>query len=262
MRTKSAARWLLLLIVPMVLLAGCALAGAGVIEPDVPIVTEPQPAQEAMVEEVSILILESWPVQIRVLASGYLSDAVTEIGDVQTTVDGDTILIRIYTTRDPEAMGAQVLTPFELSIPLDYAELGLEPGTYTVDVNGVQETLVLDANMMGADATEPQMGLAIVEEVTIVVETSPAEVNVVASGYLNDAATELDIVEITMEGDVIAIRIYTTRDPEVMAAQVLVPFELSTPLGLAHLGLEPGTYTVDVNGVQETLLIDASMIGD
>jgi hypothetical protein len=42
-----------------------------------------------------------------------------------------------------------VLTPFELSIPLDYAELDLEPGTYTVDVNGVQETLVLDANMLG-----------------------------------------------------------------------------------------------------------------
>ena len=264
MRTKITARWLLLLVLPMVLLAGCAFVRAGTIEVDV---SEPQPAQEAMVEEVSILILESWPVQVRVAVSGYLSDAVTEIGDVDITVDGDTILIRIYTTRDPDAMGAQVLTPFELSIPLDYAELGLEPGTYTVDVNGVQETLVLDAGMMGAEATEPEEPLmsepqmqAIVEEVSIVVET--AQVNVVASGYLNDAVTELDIVEIRAEGDVIEVRIYTTRDPEAMGAQVLVPFELSVPLDPAHLGLEPGTYTVDVNGVQETLVLDASMLGE
>jgi hypothetical protein len=259
MRTKITARWLLLLVISMVLLAGCALARAGVVEPDVP---EPQPAQEAMVEEVSIRVLESWPVQIQMVISGYLSDAVTEIDDVQIMVDGDTILVRIYTTRDPEAMGAQVLTPFELILPLDYAELGLEPGTYTVDVNGVQETLVLDADMMGAEATEPQMGEAIVEEVSLVVETSPAQVYAVAKGYLNDAVTELDIVEIRAEGDVIVVRIYTTRDPEAMGAQVLVPFELSVPLDPAHLGLEPGTYTVDVNGVQETLVLDASMLGE
>jgi hypothetical protein len=146
MRTKITARWLLLVVLSMVLLAGCAFVRAGVVESDVP---EPQPAQEAMVEEVSIRVLESWPVQIQMVISGYLSDAVTEIDDVQITVDGDTILVRIYTTRDPEAMGAQVLTPFELNIPLDYAELGLEPGTYTVDVNGVQETLVLDVSMLG-----------------------------------------------------------------------------------------------------------------
>jgi hypothetical protein len=150
MRSKSTARWLLLLVLPMVLLAGCAFVRAGTIDADAPLKAEPQPTQEeAMVEEVSIRVLESWPVQIRVAVSGYLSDAVTEVGDVDITVDGDTIFVRIYTTRDPEAMGAQVLTPFELSIPLDYAELDLEPGTYTVDVNGVQETLVLDANMLG-----------------------------------------------------------------------------------------------------------------
>ena len=146
MRIKSVARWLLLFALPLAMVAGCALAQADSAAPE-PSLGEETYDRLAIVEEVSILILESWPVQINVEARGYLHDAVTVLDIVEIRRDGHRIGIRIYTTRDPEAMGAQVLTPFALTIPLDYAEL--EPGAYTVDVNGVQETLVIDEGMLG-----------------------------------------------------------------------------------------------------------------
>jgi len=97
----------------------------------------------ASVDEIEILILESFPVQINVIASGNLSDPCTEISEVLQKKEGNTFFITIKTYRSP-GFCIQVLAPFEEIIPLEV--YGLPAGTYTVDVNGVQATFDLEVD--------------------------------------------------------------------------------------------------------------------
>ena len=86
----------------------------------------------AKVEEIDMLTLESFPVQIFVIARGYLPDPCTEISEILQKREGDTFFITIKTYRPPGAC-IQVLAPFEKIIHLEV--YGLPAGTYTVDVN-------------------------------------------------------------------------------------------------------------------------------
>jgi inhibitor of cysteine peptidase len=95
----------------------------------------------ATVEKIDILTLESFPVQIFVIASGYLPDPCTEIYQINQEREGNTFFITIKTYRSP-GFCIQVLAPFEEVIPL-YV-YGLPAGTYTVEVNGVQGTFDLE----------------------------------------------------------------------------------------------------------------------
>lgn len=88
----------------------------------------------APVDEIDILILESFPVQVYVIASGNLPDPCTEIFEINREREGNTFFITIKTYRSP-GFCIQVLAPFEEIIPL--VVYGLPAGTYTVDVNGV-----------------------------------------------------------------------------------------------------------------------------
>ncbi|MBA7498083.1 hypothetical protein ES704_00817 [subsurface metagenome] len=95
----------------------------------------------ASVDEIDIFILESFPVQVQVIASGNLPDPCTEISEVLQEREGDTFFITIKTYRPP-GFCIQVLAPFEEIIPLEVYEL--PAGTYTVDVNGIQATFDLE----------------------------------------------------------------------------------------------------------------------
>ena len=97
----------------------------------------------APVDEIDILILESFPVQINVIARGNLPDPCTEISEVLKEREGDTFFITIKTYRPP-GFCIQVLAPFEEIISLEV--YGLPAGTYTVDVNGVQDTFDLEVD--------------------------------------------------------------------------------------------------------------------
>ena len=95
----------------------------------------------ATVEKIDILTLESFPVQIFVIASGYLPDPCTEIYQSSQEREGNTFFITIKTYRSP-GFCIQVLAPFEETIPLEV--YGLPAGTYNVEVNGVQGTFDLE----------------------------------------------------------------------------------------------------------------------
>ena len=97
----------------------------------------------APVDEIDILILESFPVQINVVAKGNLPDPCTEISEVLHEKEGNTFFITIKTYRSP-GFCIQVLAPFEEIIPLEV--YGLPAGTYTVDVNGVQAAFDLEVD--------------------------------------------------------------------------------------------------------------------
>ena len=126
----------------LALLAGCGPGGEPTATP-LPSSGDERPVPgTAQVDSVEILILESFPVQIHVLAKGHLPDSCTTIDQITEEQDGATFRVTITTARPEGEMCAQVLTPFEETIPLDV--YGLAAGTYTVDVNGVTGTFTLD----------------------------------------------------------------------------------------------------------------------
>jgi len=88
----------------------------------------------ANVESIDILTLESFPVQIHVIAEGYLPDGCTEIDEVNTEREGNVFNINITTKRPKDAVCTQAIEDFEKTIPLDVQ--GLKAGNYTVNVNG------------------------------------------------------------------------------------------------------------------------------
>ncbi len=125
----------------LALLAACGPAGEPTATTPPSGGDEPPVPGTAQVGSIEILILESFPVQIHVLAKGQLPDSCTTLDQITQEQDGDTFRVTITTAR-PEEVCAQVLTPFEETIPLDV--YGLAAGTYTVDVNGVTGTFTLD----------------------------------------------------------------------------------------------------------------------
>ncbi|MGD2050022.1 MAG: multiheme c-type cytochrome [Chloroflexota bacterium] len=70
------------------------------------------------------------------IVEGNLPDSCSTIDSIEQTVDGNTIEITISAVRPPDVLCAQVLTPFSEEVILETE--GLEPGEYTVDVNGGQ----------------------------------------------------------------------------------------------------------------------------
>ena len=134
-------RWLegvSIAMVLIVLVAGCRIAGANGTPTSAPPIHG-----RADVEEVELLVLESFPVQVVAVARGHLRDGCTEIDSVDTSFDADsnTFSVEVTTVRDSQTACTQALVPFEERIDLEVRDLAA--GTYTVDVNGVRETFTL-----------------------------------------------------------------------------------------------------------------------
>lgn len=100
--------------------------------------------KEALISGIDILFVESRPVQVRVIARGNLADSCTEIGDISTSRNNDTFAITVMTKRPKDLVCAQVVSPFEEAVDLDVE--GITVGTYTVDVNGVTDTFIVDTD--------------------------------------------------------------------------------------------------------------------
>jgi len=112
--------------------------------PDETVDLENVTIDEATVQSIDVMLLESFPVQVHVNVTGYLGDGCTTLGDIQTTQEGNTFLVHITTQRPTDAICTQQLVGFEENVALDAA--GLPAGTYTVDVNGVTDTFTLDVD--------------------------------------------------------------------------------------------------------------------
>ncbi|KAF5412857.1 MAG: hypothetical protein C5S43_01225 [Candidatus Methanocomedens sp.] len=135
---------ILSIVITLVMLSGCTENND--VQPVVDDnVSEPNNGQfiyqDAAVEDIDIMILESFPVQVMVNARGYLPDGCTEIDSVTTSKARNTFTISITTIRPADAICTQAIVPFEESIPLNV--LGLKAGTYDVKVNEVSDSFEL-----------------------------------------------------------------------------------------------------------------------
>lgn len=97
---------------------------------------------EARVESVQVVIMESFPVQVLVTAKGEFPDGCTSIHEVTTEYSDQAFDVLITTVKPGDAVCTEALVPFEESISLDV--LGLEAGSYSVDVNGMAASFTLD----------------------------------------------------------------------------------------------------------------------
>jgi inhibitor of cysteine peptidase len=100
----------------------------------------------ANVDDINVMVMESFPVQVSVQATGYLSDGCTVIDEanITTAKKGNTFNVHISTKRPKDAICTQALVPFEINVHLDV--YSLEKGNYTVDVNGVQGSFELETD--------------------------------------------------------------------------------------------------------------------
>ncbi|HEY3361452.1 MAG TPA: protease inhibitor I42 family protein [Methanosarcina sp.] len=95
----------------------------------------------ANVKSVKIITLESFPVQIQVIAEGSLPDRCTKVDEIKTKREGNAFNINISTKRPKDAACTQAIENFTKTIPLEVQ--GLKAGNYTVNVNGVNGSFEL-----------------------------------------------------------------------------------------------------------------------
>lgn len=95
----------------------------------------------AGVERIEPVILESYPVQVRVVVHGWLSDGCTRLHGFDQKTEGKVISMRVLTERPRGAICTQAIKRFQETYPVDTE--GLAPGTYTLDVNGKSKPVTL-----------------------------------------------------------------------------------------------------------------------
>lgn len=119
--------------------AALALAGLTLLGCESPT----SPAREAdrlTVESVEVRILESFPVQVSALVTGYLRDGCETLGATTQTRSGSTITVTIATDRD-DGPCIQVISPVHQDVRLDGR---FAAGTYVLRVNGLERTFRVD----------------------------------------------------------------------------------------------------------------------
>lgn len=97
--------------------------------------------RQAGVERIEPIILESYPVQVRVVVYGWLSDGCTKLHGFDQKIEGKVISMRVLTTRPRDAMCTQAIKRFQETYPVDTGSLA--PGTYTLTVNGKSKQITL-----------------------------------------------------------------------------------------------------------------------
>ncbi len=155
-------RWALLpFLLVLLLMAGCGLLGQTEEPEPTPAATNTPPpteevseepvAVEVSIENLEILILESFPVQVNVIVSGNLPNGCATLNEPRPRREGNTFVINLAASQLPDEICTQALVPFDQVIPLDVA--GLPAGSYTVSVNGTTDTFTLDVDNVLSEET-------------------------------------------------------------------------------------------------------------
>lgn len=108
-------------------------------------------SNEAPVANIQIVVAESFPIQINVIATGHLPDNCTLIDQVTEERNNNTFIVKILTISQPVGKNCTpVAQTFEEIIPLSV--VGLKAGIYAVKVNDVTDTFELGIDNIIAPA--------------------------------------------------------------------------------------------------------------
>jgi inhibitor of cysteine peptidase len=92
------------------------------------------------IEAVDVVVLESFPYQLRAQVRGYLPDGCTRLDQVKQGREGNVITVTITTLRERDAVCILRIEIVERTIPLEGTYL---PGDYVLRVNGVERAFRL-----------------------------------------------------------------------------------------------------------------------
>ena len=98
-----------------------------------PIVGEPVMRSLTVIENVEVIVLESYPMQIHLQVAGYQPDGCDAPVQVEQRRDDNHVYVEIYRSLDPNVMCPMNIAQYSKNIPL---EGGFESGAYIIDVNG------------------------------------------------------------------------------------------------------------------------------
>ena len=253
------------LFIVFTLLASVLLAAC---QPIIPVDASPEEefvfGEEAIVESVVVLLLESLPALGDAIVTGYLPDGCTELYEINVERQGQEFILTVVTRRQTgDVMCTMALEPFEKAVDLDI--IGLEAGTYTVIAQDQQTEFTLFVDNVYQD--DPIGGTddlliafnAMVEGLSIdIMESYPVQVRVNISGYLPDGCTKIHEIRSSRDGNTFTIMVKTeTLSGDVMCTMALVPFEESVDLDV--VGLPAGEYTVRVNELSTSFTLDTDI---
>jgi hypothetical protein len=223
------------------------LTGCVPIDPESPVAETESALTESNVYVDSVEI-ENRDGQYYAIVSGNFADSCTEISDVTTEVDGNSLLVTTSATKPADAMCAQVLTPFEKVIPLDVGEL--DAGEYSVAVDGVKTSFTVGED---ADMTEPVLVESNAYIDSVEVESRDGAYYATISGSLADSCTEVTDFTTEVDGSSVMLTAVASKPADAICAQVLTPFEETVPLDTSDLG--PGEYSLSIDGVETSFTI-------
>lgn len=245
-----------------ILLFGLALSACK--PDDIPANGDYTYGQNALVDSVEVILLESFPVQAQVIVKGNLPDGCTELYEIVVEREDDQFVLTI-TTRRPtgDVACTEALVPFEETVDLDIE--GLEAGTYTVVAQDQEDSFTLEVDNVLSDQNDGQeysYGITanLVDDIRVdVLEAFPVQVRVTVEGNLPDGCTEIDEILIKRDGDTFTIEIITRRPTgDVACTMALVPYEETVDLAVE--GLEAGTYKVQVQDQEATFKLETDNV--
>lgn len=133
-------------IILMCLLASCSSGNKQTPIPNLePVQSSDQPlSNEARVKNIKINTFESFPVRVDVVIQGELTDNCTTLDQYLPERKGNSFTVKITTNHQVGKYCEKQLQSFDLVLPLEVE--GLKAGSYTVSVNGVEDTFELSVD--------------------------------------------------------------------------------------------------------------------
>ena len=225
---------------------------------DSPLMTPKENSADlADIHEVEPVYFDSVPVEIFVRARGTFPNACTGVDTIHQEFADDLFEITITVRRiSSDDCGVEPVD-FEESIPLNV--FGLPAGVYRVNVNGVEAAFELEQDNTGSEEPDSragtEYGVAQINQMEVeVLPGSPQQLQVTVTGEVPDSCTTIGDPTMVFEDHVLVVTLPTARPARAACATVMTFFEKTLVLDLDDLA--PGTYLVDVNGVQKEFVID------
>lgn len=205
------------------------------------------PLDGLIIDRAGLQLLESYPVQVRLVVEGSLPTPCHRLVWDVLKPDADR-RIEVTLQAAPPGEGetcAQVLTPFEEAIPLG----SFTEGAFAVWLNGERvEAFDLGTAIPSPEPARGVEGPVYVEDTDLLLmESYPVQVALLVSGNLPTPCHELrwEVSDADPSGRIV-VEMVSIADAETLCVQVLEPFEERIPLG----SYESGAFSVWLNGEQ------------
>ncbi len=261
---------LFVLILLSLLLAGC--------QPDEPYYprttpgADPDPAypvdggeekyiygEDAIVESLEVILLESFPVQAQVKVIGNLRDGCEELFEIDVEkVDMEFILILTTRHLTGDIACTEALVPFKEVVRLEIE--GLKAGSYTVIAEDQEVTFELTVDNVNAgpasDIKYEYGSDAVLQSMLLnIMESFPIQISVSLDGYLPNGCIKIKEINVLHDEETFYVRIITKRPAgDVFCTTAIVPFDET--VSLAVEGLPAGEYTVQCGEFSEVFTFD------